>query len=123
MRHRVAESLQFFVGGFQLERTLCNSVFEFVIQFTDLLLNELALSNVGADRDVLPRLSVGSYERDDGGIYPIKRTILGAILDLVVPNLSIGDGAIHLLEKFFWVVARIEDAVIPADEFVLGILT
>ena len=40
-----------------------------------------------------------------------------------MPDLPLGDGVVHLLEKFFWVVAGVEDAVILADQFIPGILT
>jgi len=49
-------------------------------------------------------------------------TILGAVLDFGVPDLTITDGAVHLLEKLYRVMTGVEDAVILADQFILGIL-
>src|SRR6266404_3978408 len=79
--------------------------------------------DVGADGHVLPRFAILSYERDNGRIYPVNRTVFGPILDLTVPNFSVGNGVIHLLKKFFGVVTGVEDAVILADQFILRIMT
>src|SRR6266478_4355760 len=85
--------------------------------------SSLALCNVRTDGNVLPRFAIAAQRRDDGRIHPIDRAIFGPVLNLAVPNLPIRDGVIHLLEKFFRVVAGVEDAVILADQRVLGILT
>ena len=79
--------------------------------------------DVGADGHVLPRFAILSYERDNGRVYPVNRTVFGPILDLTVPNFSVGNGVIHLLKKFFGVVTGVEDAVILADQFLLRIMT
>ena len=65
----------------------------------------LALGDIGTDCDILAWLSIFSSKRDDGGIHPIKRAILGSVVNFVMPHLSIDDAAIHLLEEFFGMVA------------------
>jgi len=46
-------------------------MFEFVIELLDFFLRLLALCDVRTDGNVLPWLSILSYERDDGRIYPV----------------------------------------------------
>src|SRR5258708_1196988 len=76
------------------------------------LFPNLPFRNVRTDRDVLLRFAVATNEWDDGRIHPVDRTILGAVLDLAVPDFTIRDGVIHILEKFLRVVPGIEDAVV-----------
>src|SRR5882757_4654727 len=38
-----------------------------------------------------------------------------------MPNLAVGNGVIHPLEEFFGMMARIEDAVILAQQLVSGV--
>src|SRR5580704_6506167 len=40
-----------------------------------------------------------------------------------MPHCPIGDGLVHLLEKLFWVVAGVQNAMILANQFILRILT
>ena len=87
------------------------------------LCRQFAFRDVRSDGNVLPRFSVHPYERNYSCIHPIDRTILGPVLDFAVPHLTIRDGMVHLLEKLSGVVARVENAVILADQFVFGILT
>src|SRR6266403_4736011 len=83
----------------------------------------LALCDVRTDGNVLPGFAIAAQRRDDGRIHPIDRAIFGPVLNLAVPNLPIRDGVVHLLEEFFGVVAGVENPVILADQFLLGILT
>ena len=45
------------------------------------------------------------------------------VLNLATPNLPIRNVMVHLLEELFGMVAGVEDAVILADQFILGVLT
>jgi hypothetical protein len=45
----------------------------------------------------------------------MDRVVFGAILNLALPHLAAGKGAVHLLEKLFGMVAGIEDAVVLAN--------
>src|SRR6266567_592241 len=83
---------------------------------------QLAFRDVSSDGNVLPWFSVRSQERDDGCVHPVNRTVLGPVLNLSVPNFPICDGVVHLLEKFFRVVAGVENPVVLADQFVLRVL-
>src|SRR5207248_5302001 len=88
------------------------------LTFVQRLFASFAFGNVGADGNVLSRFSISSDERNDCRIYPVDRTIFGPVLDLGVPNFSIRDAVVHLLEKLFGVVAGVENAVILADQFI-----
>jgi hypothetical protein len=48
---------------------------------------------------------------------PSKTSHPSPVLDLAMPDLPSRDGVVHLLEKFFGVVARVQDAVILPDQF------
>ncbi len=67
-------------------------------------------------------LPSGVEERDDGGIHPVNRAVLGAVADLAVPHLAIRDGVVHLLEKLLGVVARVEDAMVLAQQLIPRVL-
>jgi hypothetical protein len=86
------------------------------------VLGSLTLSDIGTDGHILARFTLIAQGRDDGGIHPVDGTVLGAVPDFGVPDLSIGNGVIHLLEELSRVVAGVEDAMILADEFISGIL-
>src|ERR1039458_7968017 len=86
------------------------------------LFGPLALGDIRADSYVLTRLAFRAEERGDGRMQPVNRTILGPVLNLAVPDLPARDGMVHLLEKLVRMVAGVEDAVILADQFILGIL-
>ena len=86
-------------------------------------LGDLALGDVGAYGNVLPRSATRTEKRDDGGIDPVQRSVFGPVLDFAVPDRAARNRAIHLLEKILGVVPRVKDAVILADQFVLGVLT
>src|SRR5208282_2866685 len=47
---------------------------------------------------------------------------LGAVSNLAVPYLAIANGVVHVLEELFRVVSRVHNAVIPANQFLPGIL-
>ena len=79
------------------------------------LLGLLPFRDIGAYCYVLARPSLRAHEWHDGRVYPIARPAFGAVLDLAMPNLPIGDGMVHLLKKPFRMVAGVEDAVIPVS--------
>ena len=92
------------VGGFNHRREPAPQFF-----------GSLALGDIGADGDVLPRAAARPEKWDDGGVDPVERSILGAVLDLSVPNPAHGDNAIHLPEEVLGVMAGVENAVVLAD--------
>ena len=63
------------------------------------------------------------HKRGDGGVYPADRSIFSPVLDFAVPNIPIGNGAVHLSKEVPGVVAGVEDAMILADQIVPGIFT
>ena len=84
-------------------------------------LQPLACRDVGADGDVLARLTPGVEERNGGRGYPEDGAVLGPVPNFAVPNPALPEGVVHLLEKLFRMVAGIHDAVIPANGFLPGI--
>src|SRR5258708_21151372 len=58
------------------------------LTFVQPFFSQLAFRDIRTDPDVLPRFSIPSGEWDDGRIDPVNRTILSAVLNLAVPNLS-----------------------------------
>ena len=58
----------------------------------ELLLDRLALRDVAADRDVLPRLALAVEQRHDRGVDPVDGAVLGAVPQLAAPHLSLRDG-------------------------------
>jgi hypothetical protein len=85
------------------------------------LLCPFPLGDIRADRNVLTRLAILTGKRDDGRIHPVNPAIFGAVADLAPPHLAVGDGMVHLLEKLFGMVARVEDAMVLAQQLLLGI--
>src|SRR3954447_3967502 len=85
--------------------------------FFEGLFRSLTLGDIGTDRNILAWFPVGAKKRHDGRIYPVQRAVFGAILDLVMPYLAVGNRAVHLLEEFFGVMARVEKAMVLPDQF------
>jgi hypothetical protein len=83
--------------------------------------DELALSNISADGEVLARAAILIEKRDDCGCFPIERTVFGPVPNLAFPNLAAADRFPHVLEKSAVMVARIDDAMIVAEQFLAGI--
>ena len=70
MRHRVAERLQFLVGGFQLSGAVLDALLKSLVQSEDSLLRPLALG------DFLPQLGTalfGLLSRLDGVLHHVQR--------------------------------------------------
>jgi hypothetical protein len=83
----------------------------------------MAIRHIRPDRDVLARSAVRPHKRDDGGVYPVDRSIFSPVLDFAVSNIPIGNGAVHRSKEVPGVVAGVEDAMILADQIVPGIFT
>ena len=49
------------------------------------------------------RLGGDGIERHDGTVHPVEAAIFGSVADFAVPDMTIGNGAPHLVEKCFWV--------------------
>ena len=85
-------------------------------------LGGLALGDVGADGNVLPRSVTQTEKGYDGSVDPVQRSIFGPVLDFAVPDPAARNRPIHLLEKILGMVPRVENAMVLADQFILGIL-
>ena len=59
-------------------------------------LGDLALRDVAADRQVLPRFAAVVEERHDGRIDPVERPVLGAIAQLATPDAALRNRAPEL---------------------------
>ena len=82
-----------------------------------------AFRNIGADGDVLPRLSIRVQARNDRAVDPVKRPVFGAVANLPMPDLTPREGAIHLLEELLRVAPGVEDAMILPEQFLARVLT
>src|SRR4030095_9316650 len=82
-----------------------------------LLLGFFPSRDVRADGDVLVRFPAFVQEGDDGCIHPVDVTVLGTIAELTVPHAARRDRSPQLANEFFGVIARIDDAVVLAEEF------
>jgi hypothetical protein len=89
--------------------------------FSEGLFGSLALGDVRTDRNILAWFSIHREKWNYSRIHPVDRAVLGAIFDLLVPHFAVSNGVVHLLEKFFGMVAGVENAVIPTDEFFFGV--
>ena len=72
----------------------------------------LTLGDVGTDRHVPGGFALLVDKRHDGGGYPVQAAILGAVADIALPDLAVGDGLIQVDEKIQGVGAGIEQAVV-----------
>ena len=70
MRDRVTESLQLFVGGFQLGRPLDHPMFELVIEFQDFPLIRFPLGNVAEGHHSAMHYAILASERTAAGLDP-----------------------------------------------------
>ena len=82
----------------------------------ELLLGVFPSRDVGADGDVLIRLPALVQERDDRRVHPVDVTILGAIAELTVPDVARCDRSPQLPDELLGVIARVDDAVVLAEE-------
>ena len=112
----ITERFQFLVGGLQLRRAFDNALLQLVVQLADFLLGRLAFGDVGADGHVLARFALIIEEGHDGRIHPVKGAVLGLVLDFAMPDPALRDGRPKAAHEFFWVMARIDDAVILTQQ-------
>jgi len=77
----------------------------------------LAFGDVGTDGHILVWFAVRIEERDDGGVYPIRSTVLSTIADFSVPDTAASDGRPDAADEVLRVVAGIDDAMILAKQF------
>lgn len=110
MRDRVDDGLQFLVFLGQLRGDTLQLLF---IGFP--------LGDIGADGDVLARLSRFVEEGKDRGIDPIERAILGAVLDFAVPDLAVGNRGPELTKEPLRMMPGIDDPVVLAQQFFAGV--
>ena len=96
----------------------------FLVEFggdaVEFVLIGLALRDVGADGDVLPRFSGVVEKRTDGRFDPVKRPVFRPVPNLAPPHLAATDRRPKVAEKFLGVGARVDDAVVLAEEFLAG---
>src|SRR5574343_596044 len=76
-----------------------------------------AVGNIGTDGDVAFRPALGIKQGDDGGVDPVGLAATRPIADFAAPDLPSGNGLPHVPEKIGWMNARIDDPVIPTDQF------
>src|SRR5688572_13659195 len=98
----LSDATPFAVGNFQ------NLFFEdeaFLLLF-------LPFRNIRADRDILLRLPVAIEKREDRCVHPVNAFIFGAIANLPFPDFAAADRGPQIAEKRFWMVARIDDAMV-----------
>ena len=85
-------------------------------------LGDLALRDVAADRQVLPRLAAVVEERHDGRVDPVERAVLGAIAQLAAPDAALRNRAPELADFVLRVIPGVDDAMILPDELLAGVL-
>src|SRR5690606_14274977 len=76
------------------------------------LLDALVLGDVGADGDVLNRLSRLVENGEEGGIQPVNRTVLGAVAEFAFPDMALCDGRPEPADELFGMVAGVDDAMV-----------
>jgi hypothetical protein len=77
----------------------------------------LLCADVGANRDVFLGLAVLAEKRRDGGTHPVQRAILGPIADVAMPDMPLGDSAPHFPVIVGGMFARLQDAMVLAEQF------
>jgi hypothetical protein len=82
----------------------------------------LALADVVTHRNVLVWPLVLVEERHDGRVDPVDRAVFGLVPDFPVPDPAARDGLVHLRKELARVVARVEDAVVLAEQLLTRVL-
>src|SRR5262245_37000667 len=90
--------------------------------FAQLGFGLLARGDVAADREVLPRLSGAVEERHDRRVDPVEGPILGPVAEFAAPHLSASDRPPQIADIGLRVVARVDDAVILAEQLLARVL-
>lgn len=85
------------------------------------LLGRLALCDVAADREVLPRLAGCVEERHDRRIHPVERAILGAIPDLAAPDAPLRNRAPQIAEELLGMEPGVDDAMVLPYQLFTGV--
>src|SRR5678815_1827380 len=80
------------------------------------LFHSLAFRDVGADGDVLARLSLSIEEWDDGGVHPIEGPILGLVLDLAPPHPSAPNRGPQFAYEFLGMMPGVDNAMVLAEQ-------
>jgi hypothetical protein len=78
--------------------------------FSQLRFDVLPGGDVVSNRQVLARFAVTIEERDDGGIDPVERAVLGAVADLALQIRRVRSSP--QLAPIPWVMSRVDDAVV-----------
>ena len=84
--------------------------------FAQLRLGAFARRDVGANGHILARFAAIVEEWHDSGVDPIMRAVLGAVLQFAAPDPAAGEGPPQVLEKLRRMKARIDDAMIFAQQ-------
>ncbi len=85
--------------------------------FAECSLVELALGDVEADRQIFHRHAGVILDRDDGRGCPEQPAVPGAVADFAAPGPPARNGFPQVAEERSVVPARVDDAVVLADQF------
>ena len=75
-------------------------------------------ADVQPQREVAVDLAIGRTQWRHDAVDPVERAVLGAVAHLAAPGLALGDGAPHVGPESLRVMARIDDAVALAQQFI-----
>src|ERR1044071_6516219 len=102
----LSDPAAFAVGDFQ----------HLLLQNESFLLLLFTFCDVGANRDVLLRLTRSVHEWKNRRIDPVNAAVFGAIANFPMPGLAAADRLPQIPKERFRMMARVDDAVILAEQ-------
>ena len=96
-------------------------IVQFAQRIRRLLIGAFAVRDVGANGDVLHRLSVRIQVRHDGRVHPVERAVLRLVLDFPLPHSPGADRLPDAANELLGMKTGIDDAMVLAEQLLARI--